>query len=553
MNAVVPSSGPSRRNFLSVTGIGALALFSGGALAGCGQRNTAAASSASDALLPVTVPLKASVADIPGTAQGVPSAFYKYPTPFRSVETAPLNGGKITAITNLFGTAPNGRDSNPAWQAIEARIGGQVEITSVSSDDYATKFNTMVAGGDLPDLVLNDGSAIPNIVEFLQAKCADLTPLLGGEKIKAYPNLAAIPEIFWKQTVQAGKIYSLPIPRNLTGGSGFVNQTLLEKTGVKSTEDIRDKDDFYKVAKDLTDPSRNQWALGSTKFGLTMLHHMFRTPNGWRNDGGKLTKSIETEEYLAAIEFAAKLYKDGLYVPGSEGWTKSQMVNSFIAGKVAMIYDGLPAYIGPTGYGRSVPAANPANKAVPFIPVGHDGGKAQTWLDNVTFGTVMLKKAEEAKLKEVLSVANFLAAPFGSEEYLLLNYGAQGADYTLDGNGNPVATERALLDNAVPWKYLAAPQQVVFDPANKDIVDVMHNAYSKLIPLGVEDPCGTLFSPTNAAKGSKLGQPVSDAATAVIAGRGPISALKDAIAAWKKNGGDAIRGEYESALASASA
>lgn len=264
MNAV-PSAGPSRRNFLSVAGIGALALFSGGALAGCGQRTTSVASNASEALLPTHMPLQAAAADIPGTAQGVPSAFYKYPAPFRSVQTAPLKGGKITAITNLFGTAPNARADNPAWQAIEARLGGQVDITSVSSDDYATKFNTIIAGGELPDLMLNDGAAVPNIVEFLQAKCADLTPLLGGDKIKDYPNLAAIPEVFWKQTVQAGKLYSLPIPRNLTGGSGFVNQTLLENVGVKSTEDIKDKDDFYRVAKELTNPPRTsgRWAAPS--------------------------------------------------------------------------------------------------------------------------------------------------------------------------------------------------------------------------------------------------------------------------------------------------
>ncbi|WP_035750207.1 extracellular solute-binding protein [Arthrobacter sp. 35W] len=550
MNAATRPAGPSRRNFLSVAGVGALALFGAGSLAACGQRTVAGVSNASDALLPTTIPLKAQAADIAGTADGVPSAFFKYPKAFRSVEKAPLNGTKITAITNLFGTAPNGRGSNPAWQAIEERLGGTVEITSVSSDDYDTKFNTVVAGGDLPDLMLNNGSAVKDTIEFLQAKCADLTPYLGGDKIAAYPNLAAIPEIFWKNTVQAGKIYSLPIPRNLTGGSGFVNQTMLEKVGVSSTADIKDKDDFYRVATALTDPANNQWALGSTKFGLTMLHHIFRTPNVWRNDGGKLTRAFETEEYLAAIEFAAKLYKDGLYVPGSEGWTKSQMVNAFIAGKVAMIYDGLPAYTGPTGYGRSLPAANPANKAVPFIPFGHDGGKAQTWLDNVTFGTVMLKQNDEAKLKEVLGVANFLAAPFGSEEYLLLNYGVEGTDYTLDGNGNPIATERGLLDTAVPWKYLAAPQQVVFDPSNKEIATTLHSAYSKLIPLGVANPCETLFSPTDSSQGSKLGQPVSDAATAFIAGRGDMAGLKAAIAAWKTSGGDTIRGEYEQALAS---
>lgn len=549
MTATARPTGLSRRNFLSVASIGAISLFGAGALTGCGTKSTFTASNADSATLPSYVPFEGLPADIPGTAEGIPAAFYSYPKPFRSVEKAPLNGSTVTAITNIFGPPPNARDKNLAWQAIEKRIGGKVDIMAVSSDDYATKFNTMVAGGDLPDLMLNDGAAIPNIVEFLEAKCADLTPLLAGDKVKDYPNLAAISEVFWKNTVQAGKIYSLPIPRNLTGGSGFVNATLLEKVGVSSTEEIKDKDDFYAVLKELTNPSKNQWALGSTKFGLTMFHHIFRTPNVWREDGGKMTRDFETDEYMAVIEYAAKLYKDGLYVPGSEGWTKSQMVNSFIAGKTAMIYDGLPAFTGPTGFARSLPGANPEYRAAPFIPFGHDGGKAQTWLDNITFGTVMLKKNDEAKLKEVLGVANFLAAPFGSEEYLMLNYGMEGTDFTLDGSGNPIAKENALLNTSVPWKYLAAPQQVVFDPSGKETVDALHNAYAKLIPLGVTNPCETLFSPKNATEGSKLAQPVKDAATAAIAGRGTIEQLKTAVADWKKNGGDVIRAEYEAAFA----
>lgn len=549
MTAVTRSQGLSRRNFLSVASIGAISLFGAGALSACGKKTDYVAGNAGDATLPKYIEFKGATPDIAGTEAGVPSAFYKYPKPFKSVEKAPLSGQTITAVTNIFGPPPNGRDKNKAWQEVEKRLGGKVDIQAVSSDDFDTKFNTMVAGGELPDLMLNNGSAIPNIVEFLEAKCADLTPLIGGDKAADYPNLAAIPEIFWKQTVQAGKVYSLPIPRSLTGGSGFYNATLLEKVGVTDTSTIKNKDDFYSVLKELTNPSKNQWALGSTKFGMTMLHHIFRTPYQWRESGGKLLRDFETDEYLAAVEFAAKLYKDGLYVPGSEGWTKSQMVNAFIAGKVAMIYDGLPGYSGPTGYARSLPAANKDYKALPFIPFGHDGGKAQTWLDNITFATVMLKKNDDAKLKQALGVANFLASPFGSEEYLLLNYGAEGVDYTLDGNGNPVAKENSLLNTSVPWKYIAAPQQVVYDPTNKSTVDSLHGAYSKLIPLGIANPCENLFSPTDATQGQTLRQPVSDAATAAIAGRGSIDQLKSAIAAWKTKGGDKIRGEYEQALA----
>lgn len=146
-------------------------------------------------------------------------------------------------------------------------------------------------------------------------------------------------------------------------------------------------------------------------------------------------------------------------------------------------------------------------------------------------------------------MANFLASPFGSEEYLMLNYGVEGQDYTMNADGNPIASEKALLNTTVPWKYLAAPQQVVFDPTSRTTVDLLHDAYGKLIPLGVTNPCETLFSPKDATEGNKLGQPVSDAATAAIAGRGSIDQLKTAIADWKKNGGDVIRAEYEAALA----
>src|SRR5437660_5380656 len=56
----------------------------------------------------------------------------------------------------------------------------------------------------------------------------------------------------------------------------------------------------------------------------------------------------------------------------------------------------------------------------------------------------VLKKASPDRIKELLRIMNFLAAPFGSQEDLLLSYGIQGQDYSLDPKGNPVPTSEGI-------------------------------------------------------------------------------------------------------------
>ncbi|MGN8027240.1 extracellular solute-binding protein [Microbacterium sp. 22242] len=537
----------NRRTFLSFAALSALAVVTTGSLAGCGTQSTLKASAASAGVLPKYIPLSGATPDLPGNAAGVPAAFYNYPAkPFRAVSAPFLKGQKITAITNIFGPPPTPADNNPAWQEIQKRLGGTVDLTAVSSDDYDTKLNTVIAGSDMPDLMLNDGAAIPDIIGFLESSCQDLTPFLAGDKVKAYPNLANIPQAFWKPTVQNGKLYGIPIPRSMTGGSGFINQTFFAAAGVTDTGTIKSADDYLSLAKQLT--GANRWALGSTKFGLVPFEHIFHVPYNWALKNGKLVKDIETPEYLEAISFVQKLYAAGCFAPGSEGWTKSQMQNAFISGQVAQIYDGLPAFGKPGGYQQTVPAANPANKVVPFVPFSAHGGKAMVWLDNIDFAWTMVKKGSTDHIKLVLQLANFLASPFGSEEYLLMNYGVEGADYAKDAKGNPVPTPQAALDTAVPWRYLTAGPNTLYSPQFPDAIKTLHEAYAKLIPLGVADPTQGLFSPTNAQQGLTIAKPVSDAVTNFIAGRGSLNDVKSAIANWKSAGGDKIRSEFQAAL-----
>ena len=70
-----------------------------------------------------------------------------------------------------------------------------LNIPSISTADYPTRLNTVVAGSDLPDIIAAAifSTTMTNIGDFLNSACADLTPYLSGDAVKAYPNLANLP------------------------------------------------------------------------------------------------------------------------------------------------------------------------------------------------------------------------------------------------------------------------------------------------------------------------------------------------------------------------
>jgi len=519
------------------------------ALAACGKGPAAQVSSAKQVTLPAYQPFNGPAPDLPGNTAGVPAGYYRYPaSPVRSVPAPPLSGETVSAVTNLYLPPPPGAGSNPAWAEIQKRLGATVSVNMVDATDYPTKFATLVAGGNLPDIMLYVGG-VNDFDAFLETDIADLSPYLGGDAIKKYPNLAAIPEIFWKQCTAAGKLYFLPIPRNVTAGSGFYNQALFGKAGVSDTRSIRDVSDFTAVCKDLTRPGSGKYALSAYNGYLIMpILHAYRVPFNWTVQGGKLVKDYETEEFTEAVAYATQLYKAGVYMPGSVGWTSTQGDNALESGKVAYTYDGFPAY---SKIWPAMQQTSPGQTARAFIPFGWNGGKGIAYQDNIMYGNgVMLKKQSPDRIRAALEVANFLAAPFGTEEYLLINYGAEGTDYKMSG-GNPVLTSKGTTDVAVPWTYIEAPELVLYDQAagGKPYVDAAHQALSTLIPMAVADPTATLFSPTYANDYITLATAMQNTTNQIISGRQPVSSLKAAVRQWQRQGGDKMRGEFEKAMA----
>ncbi|MEV0649868.1 extracellular solute-binding protein [Phytomonospora sp. NPDC050363] len=540
----------SRRDVLR-TGLGLAAVGALGTplLAACGGGDDAGGGSSNAGVaLPDHIPFAGPTPDLPAEGDVRPG-YYTYPKELvRSVSGTPLAGGAVTGMTMTFLTIPPPRGENTAWAEVEKRLGGALEISIVPASDYDAKFNTTVASGDLPDMILYS-AGLNNVPQFAEATCADLGEYLAGSKVAEYKNLAAIPTVAWQNCVIGGKLRALPITRELTGGSGFVNMRFFKELGITDhTQLAGSADEFLEIAKQLTNPSKDRYAL--VKYASTTpFAHIFRAPNGWRLDEatGKLTAARETEEYKAAIAFLRKLHDAGVFYPGSEGFTGVQRGNAFTAGQVAMIYDGFPAY---AGHWTNLRAQNPENDPRPFVPFGHDGGPGVCWQDNVMLAYTFVKKADPDKVREVLRVADFLAAPFGTEEYQLLKYGIEGTHFTKDENGNPVANDLGTREMTVPWDKFAANQPVVYNATGgKGYTDYAHDALSKLLPMALPDPTAGYRSETSDRDGTKLAQPFNDLVKDIVNGRAEVSEMDAALDTWRKNGGDKIRGEFEEAIA----
>jgi putative aldouronate transport system substrate-binding protein len=163
-------------------------------------------------------------------------------------------------------------------------------------------------------------------------------------------------------------------------------------------------------------------------------------------------------------------------------------------------------------------------------------------------GMTFLKKASPDRIKLILRVMNFLAAPFGTQEAVLVQYGVEGVDYTLNQDGNIVPTDQGKKE-AVQFNYITAMAPVLYDPLNgKEFATVGHDWEVATAPAGVDDPITGLYSPADAKNGVTLAGDMYSGVQDIILGRRPLTDLDQLVKDWRSKGGDAIRAEYEHLL-----
>jgi putative aldouronate transport system substrate-binding protein len=583
---VVVHSALSRRSFLRLT-VGSGALVGASALlAACSAPPSvpSATGAPSATAAPASAPAKSTASkavglpayqppanlpapDFVGSADGVVApGFVNWPkASYQSVKQPPGDGTEVSIFLNIPGAPPPPLDQNPAWQAWNTALNAKLTFQFYAFADLAPKFGTLIAGNDLPDiigtLVRQD---IPLTPELLAAKAADLTPYVSGDAIKDYPNLAALPTRSWKSMIFDNKIYGVPVPTPY--GQFFwwplIHQELLDAAGVGQP---KTPDDYKKVMVQLTQAQQNQFGI-LTQAGYQYSYDMntgngwypamFGAPNLWAVDSsGKFTNVWETDAYKQALAFDVDLFKAGVFHPDSSNLNVVTAATAFEARQGAFVLTGLrPDFWDIRG--TAAEGLQPATNVNLLTPPAASGSKPQYFNGRPAFSIAFLKKAPEARIKMLLKVLDYIAAPFGSDEFLLINYGVKGRDWEPDANGNPITTKTGGIDmgsiatGAVSFlSTLTGRFQVLYSAADPGFAKRLQDYQKTLAPISVEDASLGLYSATQASKGVTLIQPFGDGITDIVTGRRPLSDLDGLVQAWTTAGGNTIRSEYESAYA----
>lgn len=507
--------------------------------------------------LPTYVPLAGITPDLPASDDGlVDAGFINYPAnPIKTVQDTPGSGGEISALTWITTPAPPPMESNALWQAVNKELGITLRINIQAQADYASKLPAVIAGDDLPDIIyISPTAVIAQRPTYFKSKMADLTPYLSGDAVKDYPNLAAIPTIAWRPMVFNNAIYGIPCANSLFLWIHWVHHELLDAEGLS---DPKTADDYRQLATHFTRPDQNLWGLGAENnvgMGMTngWMTGIFGAPNGWALDeqSGKLTYTGETEQYKAAVGFARDLWAAGAYHPNALQYNLVSARNDMAARRFMFRMDAfnIPQNLFWTQDAKRDPPGD--TRVVPPFPAVA-GGKPTFWTTPGILGYSVIKQAPPERIKEILRVLNWLAAPLGTQEYQLKTYGLKGTHWTPDDHGNPILTDQGKAEATVPFHYLTRAPNTMYWPDTPEKTPGMHDVQMAYHPYMALNPTDAYYSDTNASKLVSLNNDLVSSLNDIVVGRQPLSAFDQAIKDWLDHGGNQIRQEFQDAIAAA--
>ncbi|MFJ8594926.1 extracellular solute-binding protein [Streptomyces sp. NPDC093598] len=551
-NAASASSGPSRRSFLASTAV-ATAAVAGGMplLAACGgsqEGRKEGTTSGKDAkkLLPAFVARNVVSPDIPsknGSAAG-----FTRPLDLSTLKTAVPEklgkGSKIKIMAPFWGTPPS--NNNPYYKAMNQAIGVEVSWQNQDGNTYDEKLGAILASSDIPDVVVVPGWNLNGkIPSAINAKFADLGEYLSGDKVKDYPNLAAVPTDAWQRSIFGGQLRAIPMPASpVVNVAPFYRKDVFDKEGYTLPTSA---DEFLAWAKEATNAKAKVWACDDMKWTAFSVFGVLSGADKalwWNLEGDKLINRIETEAYLEALEWTRKLYAAGVVHPDAKAANQGLAGNRFTAGQSLVYNDDLSALWGKTAEQRT------QNKdfGMGVMDIfGHDGGDPTLWaVQPANIFTFVNKKASKQVVQDFLALANYCASPYGTKEYMLTVYGVEGTDYTVK-DGVPTKTTRGVNEVNGAFDYTGDPAAYIAHP---DLPEIARQQVEWQQRMGAFTKKSSFhgMTITEPNRWTNLADDFEQLEDDVVRGRKKISDVQQAVSDWKKQGGDDLRAWYKKLL-----
>ncbi|MER5935762.1 extracellular solute-binding protein [Streptomyces sp. NPDC001928] len=545
-NAANISSGPSRRSFLASTAVAGVAVAGGmPLLTACGgsdseSREGATSGKAADKLLPTYVASTVAKPDLP--SKNGSSAGYTGKVSLAALATSVPDqlgtGAPVKIMSPLWGTPP--KPGCAYYKAVDAAAGTKVTWQNQDGNTYGQKLGAVLASSSIPDMVVvPNWELVGKIANAVTAKFMDLGPYLAGDKVKKYPNLAAIPSDAWRMGIFGGALRGIPMP---SAPASFImpyyRKDIFDKKGYSVPKSA---EEFLSWAKDATSAKAKVYACGDMSW---VSGSIFGACPGWNiDDDGKLRYGIERPEYLEALEWTRKLFDAGVVHPDDRA-RSGDAGQRFTAGQILVFNSDASAWYQKTAEQAQ---ANPDFQMDAMDIFGADGGNPTLYASSpATIWSMIRKGASKETVENALAAADFAAAPYGTKERMLVDYGVEGTHFTVK-DGVPVKTDQGNSEVINAWTMLAAPAPYFAHP---DFPDVARKQVEWQQRMGA-------FMKKTSTYGMKIVEPTRYANLAsqheqlqidYVRGNKKLSDVQAAISTWRSSGGDKLRDWYKELL-----
>jgi len=491
--------------------------------------------------------------DLVGEPPNHPSGFTSYPEPVQAVTELPSGSGTYEMTVPNWGANPSNDD--PYFAAVSEAWGGTViNLRHADGNTYADTSVQWLKANEYGDAIMMSSWMLGSHVNFQETVVNgfyDLTDIVKGDIAGRWPLLAGLPTASWGQSVWStdvadpatARIYG--IPGTLSGGQGnavFVRTDYLEAANLAMPTTV---EELLEVCRAWSDDANGKWAFATLDW---FVGEWFSTGDteGWKWDENekKMYHTSELPEFTELLEFRRTLWDEQLIHPDAPTGTLDAGAMQQ-AGQVLFTQDNIGRW---NDYALKVKKGEAEGEINPLPALAAKGREPLVYMASGVDGWTFLNKdLSREQVEEILDVANWCASPYGTVEYELLQYGVEGTHFNLDSEGNPVYTELGSKLTQAPINYKQLCGQVqTFLTGDPDMV-AKRFEYNASIQQ---------YAAPNAFEGIRIEGPADFKAAAqtlwdqqndIAYGRAELSSIRDMIATFMDNGGEAARQYYADA------
>ncbi|WP_035737727.1 extracellular solute-binding protein [Glycomyces arizonensis] len=460
----------------------------------------------------------------------------------------------LDIMAPYFSATPPEED-DPIDEALSEIAGVDLSVQWVPNSDYGAKTNTVLAGDDIPDVMVIQGKDQAFVQTAEAGGFWDLTDYLASGD---YPNLVTEnPEVQEASSVN-GKVYGVYRARDVIRHSVIIRQDWLENLGLELPETT---DDLMEIARAFTedDPDGNgeddtygminiAWSglgNGSPYDAIEVWHG---AGNLWRDEGGELVPSFTTDEWKQALGYERELIQNGYVNPDYATLDGAKWNEPFLNGEGGIIIDvqsraaqlvDLFKEQDPENYDQYVALAGQLD--------GPNGTYAMPTAGYSGFLAIPRSGVQtEEQLKEVLTVLDKLNT---KDAQVLMNNGIEGDNFTVEDGYSVDNPDRQDFTDQVTGAWAQLGMNVAGYEAYKakpeseydeQIAQLRLELQAEDLENAVFNPAASLVSPTYTTNGAQLDTIITDARIQYIAGQIDDAGLQDAIDQWYASGGEDV-------------